>query len=77
MMGKDISCVNDKLISWSKKGMENFIEAKKRIITWDQQLKKLQELFHPLEVNAQLYKFFETEDCVLNDVLLTVYTIQI
>ena len=77
MMGKDISCVNDKLISWSKKRMENFIEAKKRIITWDQQLKKLQELFHPLEVNAQLYKFFETEDCVLNDVLLTVYTIQI
>ena len=38
--------------------MENFIQAKLRIITWEQPLRKLQELFHPLEVKAQLYKFF-------------------
>ena len=56
--------------------MENFIQAKLRIITWEQPLRKLQELFWPLEVKAQLQKFFDTGACTLNDVLLT-YTIQI
>ena len=31
----------------------------------------------PLEVKVQSYKFFETEGCTLNNVLLTVYTPQI
>ena len=37
--------------------MENFIRAKLRIITREQPLRKLWELFRPLEVKAQLYKF--------------------
>ena len=53
-------------ISQSKKEIENFIWAKLRIITWEQPLRKLWELFQPLEVKAQLYKFFETEGCTLN-----------
>ena len=57
--------------------MENFIRTQLRIMTQEQPLRKLWELFHPLEVKAQLYKFFETEGCPLNDVLLTVHTIQI
>ena len=57
--------------------MENFIQAKLRIITLEEHLRKPQELFSPLEVKAWLYKFFETEGCMLNDILLTVYKIQI
>ena len=57
--------------------MENFIQAKLRLITLQEHLRKLQELFSPLEVKAWLYKFFETESYMLNDVLLTVYKIQI
>ena len=57
--------------------MENFIRAKLKIITREQHLRNLQDLFHPLEIKAQLYKFFETEGCTLKDVLLRVYTIQI
>ena len=57
--------------------MENFIQAKLRIITLEEHLEKPQELFSPLEVEARLYKFFETEGCILNDILLTVYKIQI
>ena len=37
--------------------MENFIRAKLGIMTREQPLRKLWELFHPLEVKAQLYKF--------------------
>ena len=44
------------LISRSKKEMESFILAKLRIINWEQPLRKLWELFHLLEVKAQLYK---------------------
>ena len=55
--------------------MENFIQAKLRIITLEEHLRKPQELFSSLEVKARLYKFFE--GCMLNDVLLTVYKIQI
>ena len=69
--------VDEKLISRSEKEMENFIQAKLRIITREQPLRKLQELFRPLQVKTQLYKFFETEGCTSNDVLFTVYTIQI
>ena len=57
--------------------MENFIQAKLRIITLEEHLEKPQEMFSPLEVEARLYKFFETECCILNDILLTVYKIQI
>ena len=34
-----------KKISWSKKETENFIRAKLRIITWEEHLRKLWELF--------------------------------
>ena len=37
--------------------MENFIQAKLRIITQEWHLGKLQELFCPLQVKVQLYKF--------------------
>ena len=72
---KDSRYVDEKLISCSKKERNNFIWAKLSIRTWEQQFRKLQELFCPLEVKAQLYKIFETEEDTLNDVLLTVYTI--
>ena len=41
-------------INQSKKEMENFIQAKLRIITQELQIRKLWELFHPLEVKAVL-----------------------
>ena len=75
-LGRSPQNVNEKLISQFKKEMEDFIWAKLRIITRDQHLRKLQELLCPLEVKAQVM-FFETEGCTLNDVLVTVYTIQI
>ena len=59
------------------KEIENFIQTKLRIITQEKHLGKLQELFHILEVKAQLHKLCETEGYILNDVLLTVYTIQL
>ena len=57
--------------------MVNFIQTKLGIITQKKHLGKLQELFHTLEVKAQLYKLCETEGYILNDVLLTFYTIQL
>ena len=45
-----------KLISQSKKEMENFTWVRLRIITQEQPLRMLWELFHSLEVKAQLYK---------------------
>ena len=57
--------------------MEIFIWAKLGILTQEQHLRKFWELIHPLEVKAQLCKFFETECSMLNAVLLKVYTIQI
>ena len=72
-----MACVDEKLISRSKKEMENFIRAKFEVITQEEHLRKPWELFRQLEVKAQLYKFFETEGCTSNDVLLTVYIIQI
>ena len=56
--------------------MEILSKPNLKIITLEEHIRKLWELSHPLEVKAQLCKFFETEDCTLNDVLLTVYTIQ-
>ena len=73
--GGEEKCRVDEKINQSKKEMEIFIQAKLRIITQELQIRKLWELFHPLEVKAQLCKFFETEGCILNGVLLTVYTI--
>ena len=52
-----ILCVNKKLIRQSKKEMENFIWAILRIMTQEQPLRKLRELFHPLEAKEKLYKF--------------------
>lgn len=57
--------------------METLLKPNFRIKTQEQQTRKLQELFLLLEVKAQLYKLFETQGCTLNDVLLTVYIIQI
>ena len=57
--------------------MENFIQAKFEDYNLEEHLRKLWELFLPLEVKAQLQKILETEGCTLNDVLLTVYMIQI
>ena len=42
-----------------------------RIITREEHLGKLRELFCPLEVKSQFYKAFETEGWTLNDILLT------
>ena len=72
-----IPFVGKKLISRSKKEMENFILAKLRIITGEEHLRKLQKLLSQLEVKAQLCKFFETEGCTLNSILLIIYTIHI
>ena len=55
--------------------MENFIWAKFEDYNLGGASQKALELFHPLEVKAQLYKFFETEGYALNDALLTVYII--
>ena len=70
--GGEEKCRVDEKINQSKKEMEIFIQAKLRIITQELQIRKLWELFHPLEVKAQLYNFFETESCTLNDVLLAI-----
>ena len=45
------------LINQSKKEMGNFIQANLRIITWEEHLRKLWELFHALELKEQLCKF--------------------
>ena len=65
------------LIRWSKKKWKFLFEPNLRIITQEEHLGKLWELFHLLEVKAQLYKCFETEGYTLNDMSLIVYTIQI
>lgn len=44
--------------------MRNFIPFKLRIITQEEPLRKLQELFHSFEVQAQLHTF-EAEGCTL------------
>ena len=62
--------VDKKKISGSKKGIENFIQAKYRIIPQEQHLRNFWELLRPLQVKAQLYKFFEVEGCTLNDVII-------
>ena len=49
--------VTRNLISWFKKEMENLILFKLRVITWEQPLRNLWELFRSLEVKAQLPKF--------------------
>ena len=48
-----------------------------RIITQEEDLRKLWELLLPLEVKVQLHKFFETDGCTSNDILLIIYIIQI
>ena len=50
------SVIDKNLISLSYK---DFILAKLRIIIWEEHLRKLQELFCPLEVKTHLCKFFE------------------
>ena len=46
------------------------------IITGKKHLRELWELFHPSDVKVKLYKFFETEGYISNDVLLTVHIMQ-
>ena len=57
--------------------MEIFTWAKLRILSQEEPLRKPWELFHPLEVEAQLYEFLETEGCAFDDIWLAVYTVQI
>ena len=52
--GGEEKCRVDEKINQSKKEMEIFIQAKLRIITQELQIRKLWELFHPLEVKALL-----------------------
>ena len=53
-----------------RKNWKTLFEPNVRIITWKERLRKLWGLFHPSEVKTQ-FKFFETEGCTLNDILLT------
>lgn len=70
--------MSTKKISGFKKRIENFIQAKYRIIPQEQPSENFWELSHPLQViKAQLYKFFEIEGCTLMMLLLTVYPVQI
>ena len=62
--------VDKKLISWSKKELENFIQAKFDDDNPGRASRKLWGLFYLLEIKAQLHKFFETEGCTSNDALL-------
>lgn len=55
-------------VSWLNKEMGDFIQAEWRIITREQPLRKLWELFCSLKVKAQLHRFFERGGCILNDV---------
>ena len=64
-----IDDVDEKLIKLSEPNL--------RTITQEEQLRKFWELLCPLEVKEQFCKFFETEGCTPNDILLTVYMIQI
>lgn len=57
--------------------MEIFTWAILRILIQEEPLRKVWELFHPLEVKAQLSEFLETEGGTLDDMWLTVYTAQI
>ena len=64
-------------VCFSKKEMENFIQAKCEDYNPEKVLRKFWELFHPLEVKVQLQKIWKTKESGLNDVLLTVNMIQI
>ena len=47
-----LTTVSEKLIHWSKKELENFTQANLRIITQEEHLRELWELFHPVEVKT-------------------------
>ena len=49
--------VNKNSVSWSKKELENF-ESNLRIITKEEHLRKLWELFYPLEIKTQFIHFW-------------------
>ena len=53
--------------------MENSIQGNLRIITQEEHLRKLQEMFHSLEIKAQLNKLLEIEGCTLNYGLYSLY----
>ena len=59
--------------------MENFIQAKFEDYNPGKTTQKALRTVPPIRSQGTviLYKFFETEDCTLNDVLLTIYTMQI
>lgn len=46
-----------------RKKRKTLIEPDLRIIAQEEHLSQLRDLFHPLEVKARLYEFFETEGC--------------
>ena len=72
-----IGAVNKNLISLSlsKKELENFIQTTFNNYNPRKASQKAQRTVPSLEVKTQLHKFFETEDCTLDDESLTFYTI--
>ena len=54
----ELVSVNKNLVSQSKKEMGDFIQVNLRIITREEHLRKLWELFHTLERKEWLYKFW-------------------
>ena len=60
-----------------RKTWKALFEPYLRLKNGDKRLRKPQELSHLLAVQAELCQFFETKGWTSNDILLTVYTIQI
>lgn len=48
--------------------VENFTQIKFEDYNPGKASQKVHLMFHPLEVKAQVYKFFETKGCASNDV---------
>ena len=59
------------------KEMENFIQARFEGNNSGRASQKALRTVVPMRSQGTVLKVFETEGCTLNDVLLTVYTVQI
>ena len=55
---------DEKLSVYLRKSWEILFEPNLRTMTQEEHLRKLWELFHPLEVKAQLCKFFQDRGAV-------------
>ena len=71
--------MDEKINSQSKKERENFIRANLRIITWETVSQKALRTVPPVrDQNTVIYKFLRQRvGYMSNDILLTVYSIQI